>query len=75
MALEEYAATSRNKKEEKQTETKPPPAPTAPATPAEKSITKSEILSHLQAFRAVAESDKVKAAIRDIEENLEEHLN
>ena len=72
VALEEYAATSRDKKDEKQTETKPPPAPAAPA---EKSITKSELLSRLQTFSDVAESDDVVAAIRDITENLEEHLN
>ena len=70
-----HAGTSSDKEDEKETETGTPVAPPAPAAPAEKSITKSEILSHLQAFRAVAESDEVEAAIQDIEENLEEHLN
>ena len=68
-----FAATSNKKEDEKETET--PAAPPAPAAPAEKSITKSELLSRLQTFSDVAESDEVIAAIRDITENLEEHLN
>ena len=78
VALKAYAATSSKKEDEKQTETETPAAPAAPTTPtapAEKSITKSELLSHLQAYRTVAESDEVVAAIQDITDNLAEHLN
>ena len=75
MALEAYAAAKSKKEDEKQTETETPPAPTTPAAPAEKSITKSELLSHLQTYRTAAESDEVAAAIQDITDNLAEHLN